>query len=93
MADDTAVFRRHIPELTDEEEVTRRFARLPSFTARYRIGILAVTDHRPYFGGNAYRVYGIGYTDFDGKPVYLGHVACADGRILRIEPIETGQKR
>jgi hypothetical protein len=84
-------YRQQVAQLTPgtgEPAIRSHFQRVQSINRNYTIGIVAVTDHRPVFGGETYRVYDIGYFDLDKQPRYLMHVVCQNGRIQRVEPAE-----
>lgn len=64
-----------------ERTILAQFHRVHALNRSYRIGVVSVTDYRPVFGGEAYRVYDIGYYDADKLVRPLVHITCLRGRI------------
>ncbi|MBT5872365.1 MAG: hypothetical protein HOH43_03010 [Candidatus Latescibacteria bacterium] len=73
----------------DEEKIETLFRNVANYNKPYTIGIVRVTDHTPFFGGASYRVYDIGFYDFDRRINYLAHVTCASERIIRFDIVTT----
>lgn len=71
----------------DERRIAKQFRRIQALNRNYLIGIVAVTDYRPTFGGEDYRVYDIGYYDMDKRVRHLMHITCAQGRIRKFDPV------
>lgn len=85
---DLTVWRERMARLqpeADEPRILDAFRRVQPLNRSYTIGVVAVTDHHPVFGGEDYRVYDIGYYDADKRMRHLAHVTCVDGRIRKID--------
>lgn len=85
---DMAVWRRGMAQLRPQDKeatILQRFHRVQSLNRSYRIGVVSVTEYRPAFGGDEYRVYDIGYYDMDKRVRPLVHITCRHGRIERID--------
>ena len=85
---DRAIYRQKMAALhTDDEERTiqDKFRRIQTLNQSYSIGIVAVTDHHPVFGGEDYRVYDIGYYDMDKRVRHLVHITCLQGHIQKFD--------
>lgn len=70
----------------EEKAICRSFRRMPAVAPNYTVGVTAISDHQPYFGGRAYRVYDLGYFDMDRRLILMALIICEDEKITRIEP-------
>lgn len=85
---DRAAWRREMARLRvndPERAILARFHRVQALNRSYRIGVVSVTDYRPAFGGEDYRVYDIGYYDWDKRVRLLVHITCRRGRLARFD--------
>lgn len=73
----------------DEAQIEKRFRIVGNYNKPYSIGIVGVSDHTPIFGGDSYRVYDIGFYDFDRRVNYLVHIICVSERITRFDLVTT----
>ncbi|SVC78052.1 uncharacterized protein METZ01_LOCUS330906, partial [marine metagenome] len=61
---------------SDELDILAHFSRVQPINKPYKIGVIAVTNHTPVFGGALYRMYDIGYYDMDKRVWNLMHIVC-----------------
>ncbi len=69
----------------DERDILAHFPRVQPINKPYTIGVIAVTNHTPVFGGASYRVYDIGYYDMDKRVWNLMHIICEKDLIRQKE--------